>query len=149
MIITKTIEWDMGHRIPNHKSKCRNPHGHRYRLEIAVSGKLVSKTSSSDQGMVIDFSDIKNILMIEIHDKCDHGFMYWKKDVEMSAFFKKNPDFKSIPVDFVPTAENISNWIFQKLQQKIKQIKPLRLTLVQVQLWETLSSSAISRSKNN
>jgi 6-pyruvoyltetrahydropterin/6-carboxytetrahydropterin synthase len=39
--VTKIVEWDMGHRVPNHKSKCRNPHGHRYRLEVTIGGPLI------------------------------------------------------------------------------------------------------------
>lgn len=146
MRITKIIEWDMGHRIPNHKSKCKNPHGHRYKLEITVEGDLSAKIGESNQGMVIDFSDIKKILMTEVHDVCDHGFMYWENDLEMSKFYKLHPKFKSIKVDFVPTAECISDWIFKRLEKKLAKSYKRSLTLVKVQLWETPTSSAIINS---
>ncbi|MBI4225594.1 6-carboxytetrahydropterin synthase [Candidatus Roizmanbacteria bacterium] len=43
MVITKIIEFDMGHRIPNHKSQCRNLHGHRYKLEVNLEGDVEEK----------------------------------------------------------------------------------------------------------
>ena len=144
MQITKKIEWDMGHRIPNHKSKCRNPHGHRYVLEITVEGDIISEKGKSSEGMVIDFSDIKNILTSEVHDICDHGFMYWENDLEMSEFFHNHTDFKSIKVSFIPTAECISQWVFDCLNTKLQKFYKKSLTLVKVQLWETPTSSAIT-----
>ena len=36
--IRRWIETDTGHRVPNHKSKCRNIHGHRYRWEVELEG---------------------------------------------------------------------------------------------------------------
>ena len=47
-LVTKVIEIDMGHRVPNHKSKCKNLHGHRYRFEVAVNGELAAEQGSSD-----------------------------------------------------------------------------------------------------
>ena len=72
MKISKIIQWDMGHRIANHRSICKGLHGHRYKAEICVSGELISKNDISEEGMVMDFSDIKkiappkNITIIEI-----------------------------------------------------------------------------------
>ncbi|MDP2056292.1 MAG: 6-carboxytetrahydropterin synthase, partial [Thiobacillus sp.] len=37
MLITRRLEFDAGHRIPNHASQCRHLHGHRYALEITLS----------------------------------------------------------------------------------------------------------------
>jgi len=142
MQITKSIEWDMGHRIPNHKSKCKNPHGHRYHLEVTVEGNLNTKTGASNQGMVVDFSDLKLILQQYIHDVCDHGFMYWQQDTQMSQLFSANPDFKSICVDFIPTAECISQWIYSLLKTELKKKYKNILSLKKVQLWETPTSSA-------
>jgi 6-pyruvoyltetrahydropterin/6-carboxytetrahydropterin synthase len=73
--ITKAIEWDMGHRVPNHKHKCRNPHGHRYRLEMTVAGEVSVEKGTSQEGMVHDFGDIKNHLLEKIYSKLDHCFL--------------------------------------------------------------------------
>src|SRR5476649_2864811 len=59
LTITRKLEFDAGHRIPDHKSQCRNLHGHRYTLEITLTGQVISVEGNSDNGMIMDFSDIK------------------------------------------------------------------------------------------
>ena len=54
------MEFDAGHRIPNHKSSCRNLHCHRYAIEVSLSGDIIQEENESDFGMVIDFKEIKN-----------------------------------------------------------------------------------------
>ena len=61
MKIVKIIQWDMGHRVLNHRSVCKGLHGHRYKAEICVSGNVVSEHGVSEEGMVVDFADIKKI----------------------------------------------------------------------------------------
>ena len=61
MQITTRLEFDAGHRIPSHKSQCRNLHGHRYAIEITLSGDVIHSEGVSDDGMVMDFSDVKAI----------------------------------------------------------------------------------------
>jgi len=148
MRISRQIEWDMGHRVTNHKSKCRNLHGHRYKAEICVEGKLVNINGSSDEGMVMDFGDIKELANKYIHDILDHGFMVWVKDKPVAEFFKKNPDQKHIFVPFIPTAENIAAWIFVQLDKKIKDKYKTGLKLYSVKLWEAPTSTAVCTRKD-
>ena len=79
MKILKQIEWDMGHRVMNHVSKCRNLHGHRYKAEICLEGNLIDINGDSSEGMVMDFEAIKRIAVEYIQDILDHGFMIWEK----------------------------------------------------------------------
>ena len=60
--IRRWIETDTGHRVPNHKSKCKHIHGHRYRWEAEIEGDVVTESGVSEEGMLIDFSDISHIL---------------------------------------------------------------------------------------
>ena len=60
MKITRRLEFDAGHRIPNHGSQCRHLHGHRYALEVTVGGPVVATPGAADEGMVIDFSAVKS-----------------------------------------------------------------------------------------
>lgn len=143
MFITKEIQWDMGHRVANHKSKCRNVHGHRYKAEVSLEGNLILKSGVSDEGMVMDFADVKNIAMKYVHDVLDHGFMVWSKDKTIYNFFKKNRDLKHIVVPFVPTSENIAMWVFVQLDKKFKDRYGTGLKLNSVKLWETPTSSAL------
>lgn len=148
MIISKQIEWDMGHRVMNHKSKCRNLHGHRYKLEICLEGDLVSKKGSSDEGMVMDFGDIKSIAMSKVHDLLDHGFVVWNKDETVKKFFATNPDQKHVIVPFTPTSENLAKWIFQQLDKEYKDVFGTGLKLHEIKLWETPTSLAACSRKD-
>jgi 6-pyruvoyltetrahydropterin/6-carboxytetrahydropterin synthase len=148
MRIIKEIQWDMGHRITNHDSVCRNLHGHRYKAEICVEGELVNIKGSSKEGMVIDFGDIKKIALKYVHDKLDHGFMFWDKDNTLVEFFKENPDQKHIIVPFVPTSENIAAWIFNQLDNKFDDKYGTNLKLYSIKLWETPKSIAICTRKD-
>jgi len=143
MKISKQIEWDMGHRVTNHYSKCRNLHGHRYKLEICLEGKLIDVEGNSEEGMVIDFGQVKDIAMKYIHDVLDHGFMVGEKDKLLLNFFKKNKNLKVITVPFVPTAENIAAWIFGELDKRFKDKFKTGLKLFYVRLWETPTSASI------
>ena len=139
MEVTKIVEWDMGHRVPNHKNKCRHPHGHRYRLELTIKGNIKSLAGSSDEGMVIDFGDIKDIMKRCIHDPLDHSFMIWNQDPLMAPFAKNFPEEQAfILVDSIPTAENIIMWCYEALRHEI----PKEVTISRLRLYETPNSWA-------
>ncbi len=142
MDITKIIQWDMGHRIENHRSICKGLHGHRYKAEICISGDLIVNPGASDEGMVMDFADLKQIALSEILDKMDHGFMVHDKDIEMMNFFKEHKGHKPVIVPFVPTAENVSKYIYEILSSKILDLNNQGLKLNYVKLWETPTSYA-------
>lgn len=138
-LIIRRIEIDMGHRVPAHKSKCRNLHGHRYVFEVGVFGPISTEAGTSSEGMVLDFSDLKSVLVEEIDGRLDHGFMMYEKD-ELAPTFKSFAGQKIIFVPFVPTAENIAKYVFELLKERIAALK-LKLSFVKV--WETPSSSAV------
>lgn len=143
--ISKEIQFDAGHRVPNHKSKCRNPHGHRYRVEVFCEGAIITTPGASDEGMLIDFSDLKDMMMKLIHDPLDHGFIVWEHDGPMNdMLIHGDPDWKIIDFETVPTAENIAIWCWQQLKPVIDDRwheGGLRLDAVKV--WETPTSMAI------
>ena len=140
MKIVKIIQWDMGHRVLNHRSICKGLHGHRYKVEICVSGDLVSESGVSEEGMVIDFSDIKKISQKFIHEELDHAFMVWEKDEELLNFFKVSKGHKPVIVSFTPTAENLAAYIFNKLKDRFQDIYKTGLHLYSIKLWETPTS---------
>ena len=143
MKIVKIIQWDMGHRVLHHRSICKGLHGHRYKAEICISGDLVSKSGSSEEGMVIDFADIKKIAKKYIQEDLDHAFMVWDKDEELINFFNHSKGHKPVIVPFTPTAENVAAYIFHKLQDKFQDIYKTGLQLHSVKLWETPTSHAL------
>ena len=142
MKIGKVIQWDMGHRVLNHRSVCKGLHGHRYKAEICVEGDLVEKKDASEEGMVIDFADIKKTAQQFVQEELDHAFMVWEKDIELLKFFKNSKGHKPVIVPFTPTAENVAAYIFNELKDKFTDVFKAGLHLQSVKLWETPSSYA-------
>lgn len=143
MLITKTIEIDMGHRVPNHKSKCCNMHGHRYKFEVGVDDRLIQTPGHSSEGMVIDFGDLKEILMKEIDQVLDHGFMVYDEDPLFKIMLNERGFFgnlKIIIVPFVPTVENITKWLYGRIKEALSVVK-IKLSFVRA--WETPTSTAL------
>jgi len=138
--ITKLIEWDMGHRIPNHKNKCRNPHGHRYKMELTLSATLNTESGSSSEGMVVDFDDVKEHINKTIYEKLDHAFMVSRDDNIMTDFFKRNHNesFKVVYVPFIPTVENICRWCYEELTNCF----PENIEIIKIRVYETPTSWA-------
>jgi 6-pyruvoyltetrahydropterin/6-carboxytetrahydropterin synthase len=140
MLITKFIEIDLGHRVTNHKSKCRNLHGHRYKIVVGVDDKVVTTRGVSDEGMVIDFSDLKDIMMKEIDSKFDHGFTIYEEDPLAPFFRKQQADgMRIIIVPFIPTAENLAKHWFEILKEKLLSKK---ISIEYVEVYETPTSTA-------
>ena len=133
----------MGHRVLNHRSVCKGLHGHRYKAEICIEGELVNKSGVSEEGMVVDFSDIKKISQKFIHVELDHAFMVWDQDIELLEFFNQSKGHKPVIVPFTPTAENVAEYIFHKLKDKFSDVFNTGLHLDSVKLWETPSSYAL------
>src|SRR5690606_39195677 len=111
--VTKEIEFDTGHRVPLHESKCRNPHGHRYKVKANVVGPL--KSAGSESGMVVDFGYIKRLLTTDVHDRFDHAFVVQSTDTDLCAFLLDST-WNVVLVDFAPTAENMAAAIYRDLE---------------------------------
>lgn len=137
MQITTRLEFDAGHRIPHHKSQCRNLHGHRYAIEITLSGDIIVNESASENGMVMDFSDVKTIAKTAIVNVWDHAFLVYKHDVEVLNFLNTLPDHKTVIFPTVPTAENMAQEAFKILKAKYQDTYGNHLTLEKVRLYET------------
>ena len=78
--ISKEIEFDAGHRVPMHLSKCVNPHGHRYRVRVTCVGEIVTDPSDPEVGMLTDFSALKEYLTVHVHDVLDHAMIIHRDD---------------------------------------------------------------------
>lgn len=129
--ITVRVEWCMGHRLPNHEGLCRNLHGHQYVLEATIEGVIKNSDSdrgAPDEGMVVDFSDLKNALRSLAAD-LDHTFLISDRD----PFRLSLEDMPGVVlVSFVPTAENIGQMFLAGLPAEVTRVK----------VWETPTSFA-------
>ena len=119
--IRRWVETDTGHRVPNHKSKCKHIHGHRYRWEAELEGDVVTEKGVADEGMLMDFSDLSRILEENIHDVIDHAFVVFEGDEDARAALSMMGEaHKTLVVPFVPTAENLARWAFEQIDPHIK-----------------------------
>jgi 6-pyruvoyltetrahydropterin/6-carboxytetrahydropterin synthase len=137
MQITRRLEFDAGHRIPNHNSQCKHLHGHRYAIEITLSGKLITTEGISEQGMVMDFSDVKRIANERVVDAWDHAFLVYRGDTAVMEFLHTIPDHKTVVLDVVPTAENLAMVAFGLLDEAYRNTFGNDLRLERVRLYET------------
>ena len=105
--VTRTFTFEAAHQLPWHEGKCRNLHGHSYRLEVTVDGPI------GEQGIVVDFADIKRVVERDVVDRYDHRYLNDLLDN--------------------PTAELIAAEIW-------KTVEAADLAVSRIRLWETPDS---------
>jgi 6-pyruvoyltetrahydropterin/6-carboxytetrahydropterin synthase len=137
MRITRRLEFDAGHRIPNHNSRCRHLHGHRYALEVTLSGEVNSSAGDPRQGMVLDFSEVKAIAAHALVDSWDHAFLAWREDRIVLDFLATLPGHRTVVFDAPPTAEHLAQAAFDVLQRAYDDRFGHHLRLERVRVYET------------
>ena len=137
MEITTRMEFDSGHRIPNHKSSCKNLHGHRYAIEVTLKGDIIEKENDSDYGMVMDFKDSKELIRKTIVEPWDHAFIVFEQDLEVINFLNTLDTHKTVILKKVPTAENMALIAMQLLKDSFQKKYGEQITPVKVRLYET------------
>ncbi|MEZ5628158.1 MAG: 6-carboxytetrahydropterin synthase QueD [Rhodocyclaceae bacterium] len=137
MRITRRLEFDAGHRIPDHASQCRHLHGHRYVIEITLTGEIIQADGNPANGMVMDFGDIKRIAKTHLVDLWDHAFLAYRKDQPIVDFLASLPGHKTVLLDAVPTAENLVVIAFRILDAQYRDTFGNHLRLERVRLFET------------
>jgi 6-pyruvoyltetrahydropterin/6-carboxytetrahydropterin synthase len=88
--VTRSFAFEAAHQLPWHPGKCRNLHGHGYRLEVTVEGPVDSN------GMVLDFADLEAAVHREVISRYDHCYL--------------NDQFDN------PTAELIAHDVWKRLE---------------------------------
>ncbi len=137
LTITRKLEFDAGHRIPDHKSQCRNLHGHRYTLEITLTGDVIDLEGNSDNGMIMDFSDVKTLAKQHLVDVWDHAVLVYEKDDRVREFLASLPDHKTVVIDCIPTVENLARVAFNILKTVFTDRSGTGLRLHKLVLHET------------
>ena len=135
--ITRKLEFDAGHRIPDHRSQCRNMHGHRYVLEITLEGELVDVEGAPDRSMVMDFADVKALAVKNLVDLWDHAFLVFEGDTQVRGFLDSMPGHKTVVLDRIPTVENLALIAFEILSKVYDAHYGIDLRLKRVRLYET------------
>ena len=137
MRITRRLEFDAGHRIPDHASQCRHLHGHRYALEITLSGDVIARPGDPANGMVMDFSEVKALAKSRLVDLWDHAFLVYEGDVPVVDFLASLPGHKTVILDCIPTAENLAEKAFRILDAAYRDTYGNHLRLERARLYET------------
>lgn len=137
--ITKQFNFETGHALYGYDGKCRNVHGHSYKLSVTVIGTPITDSSKVKLGMVIDFSDLKKIVKEEIVNKFDHATVF-NKNTPHVELAKELTDrgHNVILADYQPTSENM----VIDFAVKIKARLPQDIKLHSLKLQETETSFA-------
>ena len=137
--ITKRFSFETGHALYGYDGKCRNVHGHSYKLYVTVIGHPISDTTHVKLGMVIDFSDLKVIVKNKIVDVFDHATVF-NKNTPHVELAKELSDrgHNVLLVDYQPTSE----MMIIDFANVIKQELPSHIKLHSLKLQETDSSYA-------
>ena len=137
--ITKQFSFETGHALYGYDGKCRNVHGHSYKLSVTVIGEPITDSSHVKFGMVIDFSDLKKIIKEEIVDVFDHATVFNKNTPHVELAKELSDRGHSVLlVDYQPTSE----MMVIDFAQKIKKRLPKQTQLFSLRLQETATSYA-------
>jgi 6-pyruvoyltetrahydropterin/6-carboxytetrahydropterin synthase len=143
--VTREFPFEMAHVLSGYDGPCRNVHGHSYRLFVTLSGTPVSDRQNPKNGMVIDFTDLKQIVRKEIINIFDHA-------VTVSSYYNEgNPEAikklfgNTIIVDYQPTCENLVADFAERIRKQL----PDSVKLYSLKLYETASSFAEWYSSDN
>lgn len=137
--ITKQFNFETGHALYGYDGKCRNVHGHSYKLSVTVIGSPITDSTNVKLGMVIDFSDLKKIVKEEIVNQFDHATVF-NKNTPHVELAKELIDrgHNVILADYQPTSENM----VVDFAAKIKARLPKNINLHSLKLQETETSFA-------
>jgi len=137
--ITKKFSFETGHALYGYDGKCKNVHGHSYKLSVTVIGQPIADNSNVKFGMVIDFGDLKKIVKEEIVNVFDHATVFNKNTphVELAKELE-NRGHNVLLVDYQPTSE----MMVLDFAEKIKKRLPAHIKLHSLKLQETESSFA-------
>lgn len=137
--ITKEFTFETGHALYGYDGKCRNVHGHSYKLSVTVIGEPITDATHVKLGMVIDFGDLKKIVKEEIVSPFDHATVF-NKNTPHVELAKELSDrgHKVILADYQPTSENMVVDFAKKIKSRLSE----NIELHSLKLRETGSAFA-------
>lgn len=128
-----------GHRVVGHEGKCRNLHGHNYRIHFHCIPDRGDDVAGLDKvGRVVDFSIINSTLCAWVENNWDHKMLLWDRDPQLAALQDLDPTVVSVP--FNPTAEQLAYYLVEVVAPNL--LKDLGVTLRRVDIEETRKCTA-------
>lgn len=145
MTCTRRLEFDAGHRLQRHESKCAHLHGHRYAVELTCAadfaralrtpgGPDVPPIGLDAVGRVIDFAKVKEVVGGWLDAHLDHALILESTDPLVELLKPHEPRLYTVP--FSPTAENLTRYIAVFAEALLRRHAP-GVQLKHVRLYET------------
>lgn len=120
--IFKDFQFAAAHFIPEHPGKCRNLHGHNYKVRVYLEADTLDRI-----GMVVDFAVLKGYLK-EIAGPLDHRVI------------NEIPPFDARAT----TAESIAEYVFAGVSERLERDgHGERVRVRRVEIWENDASGAV------
>ena len=137
--ITKQFSFETAHALHGYDGKCKNIHGHSYKLFVTVLGTPILDPLDPKYGMVMDFGDLKNIVKEEIVDVFDHATIFNKNTPHLDLGEQLiQLGHHILLLDYQPTTEMMVIDFAQKISKRL----PKNIQLHSLKLRETESSFA-------
>lgn len=137
--LTKEFSFESAHALWGYDGKCREIHGHSYRLFVTIKGEPISDEQNPKLGMVMDFGELKSIVAREITDRLDHSFVMRRTEQAEALAEAMGSQFTNVVlVDYQPTCENM----LIDFAVRLKAALPKGITLHSLRLHETATSYA-------
>lgn len=149
--VAKRFDFHAAHRLPHHDGQCRRLHGHTYGLEVAVTGPIKTETGESDEGMVLDFTQLKDLYKMLIEPHVEHQNMnetLKEKALEVPYVLWTNgpPECGTDSSWYEPltTAEGLALWILKCFEHGLYKLMGLSSLhyRIRITVWETPTSFA-------
>ncbi|WP_339276491.1 6-carboxytetrahydropterin synthase QueD [Paenibacillus sp. FSL W8-0426] len=125
VLVSKEFTFDAAHHLHCYEGKCKNLHGHTYKVVFGISGY------PGETGLTVDFGHIKDIWKTRMEGYLDHQYLN-----------------ETLPL-MNTTAENMVVWLFEQMELAL-QSEPY-VSLAEggrtefVRLYETPTSYAEAR----
>jgi len=135
--ITKIFTFETAHALYNYDGKCKNIHGHSYKLFVTAKGTPILDLNHKKNGMVMDFNELKEIVEKEVLQKWDHGILInnLSPHKNLGETLQKE-GHKVVFCNYQPTCENMLYDIAEKLKKQF----PTSVELISLKLHETENS---------
>jgi len=134
--VTKIFDFETAHALWNYDGKCKNIHGHSYKLTVSISGEVIQDINHVKNGMIIDFGDLKKIVKKEVVSPFDHCLLLNANTPHADYAKVENGFSKMMLCDYQPTAENMLIDMVKRILPKL----PKHITLKYAKLQETDNS---------
>jgi 6-pyruvoyltetrahydropterin/6-carboxytetrahydropterin synthase len=136
--LRRDFTFEAAHLLPWYKGDCRHLHGHSYRLEVEIGGRVSTQEGQPDSNMVVDLQQLKRWVHKAIIDDYDHALLLSEVHSEEQMNWAKSFSGRILTFEGQPSCEQL----VVDMAHRLRQILPANLVLMEVRLWETANSSA-------